>query len=103
MGGASNQITFATSEALAENSYSLSFNNQTYNIYAYSYLSYGQDVFLTTVLNYLASQLDESATELESPCYLAGYSESFTYNGTALSVNGTGNADEVGMHTIQQS
>jgi apyrase len=97
MGGASNQITLATSENLAENSYSLSFNNQTYNIYAYSYLSYGQDEFLQTVLRHLTSQLNQSETEFENPCYLEGYTESFTYNGSALTVNGTGNADEVSL------
>jgi len=93
LGGASLQITFLPKEKPKENMQSLILPKNVFDLYTYSFLSYGQDQTLSGVTNITIENENKTGvlpTNIPFPCFLRGYSENITIEGGNYSLVGSG-------------
>lgn len=94
MGGGSTQIAFLPEVPVYANMFPVRLGGETYNLYAHSYLFYGQNYIISRINNYLVDQSGGSS-QMENPCMLRDDASNFTTTvGTTIEVAGTGNYSE---------
>ncbi|CAD8157046.1 unnamed protein product [Paramecium pentaurelia] len=90
LGGASTQIAFKVDYIQYESDIvTLTLPDEDINLYAISYLGYGNDQARDAVL---AKSI--SGTQVISPCYHQGYSGTWTYQKVQYSLSGSGNVEQ---------
>jgi len=104
LGGASLQITFLPKEKPKANEQTLLLPTNTFELYTYSFLSYGQDQSLKGVTQIAIDAANTSGTlpyEIQFPCFLNGYSEIITLDDGNHSLVGTGDFDTCSAYEQQ--
>ena len=95
LGGYSLEITFTTNEEIREHKIRLALNNITYNLYSYSFQNYGQNKFHDALIEYfINSKGSEESDNINIPCYLTGYNESYVFKGKNYKLIGNANVQE---------
>ncbi|CAD8153504.1 unnamed protein product [Paramecium octaurelia] len=90
LGGASTQIAFKVDFVQYESDIiTLTLPDEDLNLYAISYLGYGNDQAREAVL---AKSI--SGTQIISPCYHQGYTGTWTYQQVQYSLSGSGNVEQ---------
>lgn len=85
--GASTQISFIASNAQYDK-YTMNLFNTNYDVYAHSYLCYGQDQIRLIHQGKLVQQAN-GATLIDDPCLQSNYNQTISYsiiNNTACSI-----------------
>ncbi|KAL3874091.1 hypothetical protein ACJMK2_037154 [Sinanodonta woodiana] len=96
MGGGSTQIAFIPDEPIYANMFPVWLGSQTYNIYAHSYLFYGQNYMLNRINNYLIIKARPRFIDsVENPCMLKGDNTSVVDSaGNSVHVIGSGDPEK---------
>ena len=69
MGGGSTQIAFLPEAPVYANMFPVRLGGDTYNLYAHSYLFYGQNYIISRINGYLVDQ-NGGSSQIENPCML---------------------------------
>lgn len=72
MGGGSTQIAFLPDHSVYANMFPVQIGGVTYQLYAHSYLFYGQNYIISRINNYLLGLRTGNEASLENPCMLKG-------------------------------
>ncbi|KAK3604395.1 hypothetical protein CHS0354_015529 [Potamilus streckersoni] len=97
MGGGSTQIAFIPDGPIYANMFPVWLGGQKYNIYAHSYLFYGQNYMLNRINNYLITKARPQVViaSVENPCMLKGDNKSVVDSaGNSVLVIGSGHPDK---------
>jgi len=104
LGGASLQNTFLPTEAPKADENVLPLPNNVFELYAHSYLRFGQDQTLMNIIQIVVDELNETGTvpdDIPFPCFLDGYNETLTLNDHNYTLYGTGDFDDCSEHEIK--
>ena len=71
MGGGSTQIVFLPDAPIYANMFPIRLGGENYNLYAHSYLLYGQNFIISRINEYLV-EVYGKLPEVENPCMLVG-------------------------------
>ena len=92
LGGASHQNTWDLKRKKNPETFSISVAGKTYNVFARSYLGYGQDEAKERYLESIVKKSDcteNAECAVKSPCHNKGFKESLEFNGQARVFEGT--------------